>query len=50
MEFGYSNKTQALRERVDAFMQEHVYPVEAQVPRGSRREHSTRRPLDADHD
>ena len=28
MEFAYSNKTQALRERVDAFMQEHVYPVE----------------------
>jgi acyl-CoA dehydrogenase len=28
MEFAYSSKTQALRERVDAFMQQHVYPVE----------------------
>ncbi len=29
MDFGYSQKTQALRERVGAFMQEHVYPAEA---------------------
>jgi acyl-CoA dehydrogenase len=29
MDFGYSPKTQALRERVGAFMQEHVYPAEA---------------------
>jgi acyl-CoA dehydrogenase len=29
MDFGYSPRTQALRERVDAFMQEHVFPAEA---------------------
>jgi acyl-CoA dehydrogenase len=28
MDFSYSSKTQALRERVSAFMLEHVYPVE----------------------
>ena len=29
MDFGYSAKTQDLRERVGAFMQQHVYPAEA---------------------
>jgi len=29
MDFGYSEKTQGLRDRVGAFMQEHVYPAEA---------------------
>ncbi len=29
MDFGYSPRTQELRERVDAFMQEHVFPAEA---------------------
>ena len=28
MEFGYSDKVKALRERVDAFMQEHIFPNE----------------------
>ncbi|HQR72733.1 MAG TPA: acyl-CoA dehydrogenase family protein, partial [Burkholderiaceae bacterium] len=30
MDFQYSSKTQDLRERVAAFMQEHIYPVEGQ--------------------
>ena len=29
MDFAYSPKVQALRERVSAFMEEHVYPAEA---------------------
>ena len=28
MQFGYAEKVQQLRERVDAFMQQHVYPNE----------------------
>lgn len=40
MDFGYSPKVKELRERVDAFMQEHVFPAEAtfhqQVNEGDR--------------
>ena len=40
MDFGYSPKVKELRERVDAFMQEHVFPAEAtfhqQVAEGDR--------------
>ncbi|GGI95683.1 acyl-CoA dehydrogenase [Halopseudomonas pertucinogena] len=40
MDFGYSPKVQQLRERVDAFMQEHVFPAERifhqQVNEGDR--------------
>lgn len=40
MDFGYSAKVQQLRERVDAFMQEHVFPAEPifhqQVNEGDR--------------
>ncbi|WP_193075102.1 acyl-CoA dehydrogenase [Pseudomonas sp. FME51] len=40
MDFGYSPKVKQLRERVDAFMQEHVFPAEAtfhqQVNEGDR--------------
>ncbi|HIQ54399.1 MAG TPA: acyl-CoA dehydrogenase [Pseudomonas pachastrellae] len=40
MDFGYSPKVKELRERVDAFMQEHVFPAEAtfhqQVSEGDR--------------
>jgi len=40
MNFGYSPKVQQLREQVDAFMQEHVFPAEAifhrQVAEGDR--------------
>tara|TARA_R110000796_G_scaffold28094_5_gene77097 strand:+ start:540 stop:1799 length:1260 start_codon:yes stop_codon:yes gene_type:complete len=40
MDFGYSPKVKDLRERVDAFMQEHVFPAEAifheQVAEGDR--------------
>ena len=40
MDFAYSPKVQALRERVSAFMEEHVYPAEAvfeqQVAEGDR--------------
>ncbi|HDY99106.1 MAG TPA: acyl-CoA dehydrogenase [Pseudomonas sabulinigri] len=40
MDFGYSPKVKDLRERVDAFMQEHVFPAEAifheQVNEGDR--------------
>ena len=28
MDFAYSPRTQELRERIDAFMQQHVYPAE----------------------
>ncbi|MEJ6655451.1 MAG: acyl-CoA dehydrogenase [Pseudomonas sp.] len=40
MDFGYSPKVKQLRERVDAFMQEHVFPAEAtfhqQINEGDR--------------
>ncbi len=48
MEFDYSTKVQELRSRVDAFMQEHVFPNERrfhdEVEENTRRARAGRRP------
>src|SRR4029450_2177711 len=41
MEFSYSSRTQELRDRLSAFMQQHVYPVERRFP--EQVEENTRR-------
>ena len=49
MQFDYSPKVQQLRERVDSFMQQHVYPNEQRFYEEIEENTQARRALDSDH-